>query len=347
MLVVSTDSKYKISEGYHRRRQGQSEEDHHRRDPFGGADSIAIYSRRRPASSSITSSSTAAARSMRRSSAAISKWRFTNPGEALELYKAGKVKILGVLSDKRLPGAPEIPTMKEQGINALYVQNRGLIAPADIPADARVVLEQAFFKYTQTDGFKKYCKDNMLSEAWMDGNDFGKFLDGMERQIRRHPQGHGCHEEEMRGRYMIIQKRSVSGAAAANPAAPPPRSGIMGSRARSTRMSATNAAPACAPRTVRSTPSRNRPTSTNIPGRFASTSATRNPRTPSPASRGGERRNPRRTMSPCGVGPGEVGVAIEVGRPTLGMSLRDVQKITRAIARTGVHKIEPTTRSTP
>ena len=40
-------------------------------------------------------------------------------------------------------------------------------------------------------------------------------------------------------------------------------------------------------------------------------------------------------------GPGEVGVAIEVGRPTVGMSLFDVQKITRAIARTGVHKIEP------
>jgi Fe-S-cluster-containing hydrogenase component 2 len=40
-------------------------------------------------------------------------------------------------------------------------------------------------------------------------------------------------------------------------------------------------------------------------------------------------------------GPGKVGVAIEIGRPTLGMSLLDVQKITRAIARAGVHKIEP------
>jgi NAD-dependent dihydropyrimidine dehydrogenase PreA subunit len=39
--------------------------------------------------------------------------------------------------------------------------------------------------------------------------------------------------------------------------------------------------------------------------------------------------------------PDRVGVAIEVGRPTVGMSLRDVQKITRAIARTGTHKIEP------
>ena len=40
-------------------------------------------------------------------------------------------------------------------------------------------------------------------------------------------------------------------------------------------------------------------------------------------------------------GPGRVGVAVEVGRPTLGMSLRDVQKITRAIAQAGVHRIEP------
>jgi putative tricarboxylic transport membrane protein len=100
-----------------------------------------------------------------------------NPGEALELYKAGKVRILGVYAEKRLADAPDVPTMKEQGINAVYVQNRGLCAPADIPADARKVLEEAFFKYTQTDVFKKYCKENLLSEAWMDGPTFGKFLE--------------------------------------------------------------------------------------------------------------------------------------------------------------------------
>jgi putative tricarboxylic transport membrane protein len=111
-----------------------------------------------------------------------------NPGEALELYKAGKVRILGVYAEKRLAGAPDVPTMKEQGINAVYVQNRGLCAPADIPADARKVLEEALFKYTKTDTFKKYCKDNMLSEAWMDGAAFGKFL------------------EEWNGKYAVILK---------------------------------------------------------------------------------------------------------------------------------------------
>ena len=41
------------------------------------------------------------------------------------------------------------------------------------------------------------------------------------------------------------------------------------------------------------------------------------------------------------VGPGDVGVAIEVGRPTVGMDLKDIQKITRALARAGITEIEP------
>lgn len=101
----------------------------------------------------------------------------SNPGESLELYKAGKIRILGVFAEKRLGGLPDIPTLKEQGVNVVYVQNRGIVAPADIPADAHKVLEQAFFKYTQTESFKKYCKDNMLTEAWLDGPAFGKFLE--------------------------------------------------------------------------------------------------------------------------------------------------------------------------
>jgi putative tricarboxylic transport membrane protein len=100
----------------------------------------------------------------------------SNPGEALELHKAGKVRILGVYAEKRLADAPDVPTMKEQGIDAVYVQNRGLCAPADIPADARKILEEAFFKYTKTDIFKKYLKENLLSDAWMDGETFGKWL---------------------------------------------------------------------------------------------------------------------------------------------------------------------------
>jgi Fe-S-cluster-containing hydrogenase component 2 len=40
-------------------------------------------------------------------------------------------------------------------------------------------------------------------------------------------------------------------------------------------------------------------------------------------------------------GPDEVGIAIEVGRPIIGMDLENIQKITRALARAGINEIEP------
>ena len=41
------------------------------------------------------------------------------------------------------------------------------------------------------------------------------------------------------------------------------------------------------------------------------------------------------------VKPGEVGIGIEVGRPTIGVGIDDIQKITRALARSGIREIEP------
>lgn len=106
-----------------------------------------------------------------------------NPGEALELAKAKKVRVLCVMAEKRHPGAAEVPTCREQGVDVVWRQHRGLAAPADIPADARTVLEEALFKSTQTAGFKKYLEDNSITEGWMDGRTFGSW---MEREALRY-----------------------------------------------------------------------------------------------------------------------------------------------------------------
>jgi putative tricarboxylic transport membrane protein len=101
----------------------------------------------------------------------------SNPGEALELAKANKIRNLGVFSEKRLTGSPDVPTMKEQGLDALYVQNRGLVAPGGLPADASKALEAGLKKYSESATFKKYVDDNMLSTAWMGGPAFGAWLE--------------------------------------------------------------------------------------------------------------------------------------------------------------------------
>jgi tripartite-type tricarboxylate transporter receptor subunit TctC len=101
-----------------------------------------------------------------------------NPGEAVEMVKANKVRVLGVFRETRMAEAPEIPTFKEQGLNVVIIPTfRSLTAPKDIPEDARKVLEEAMFRYTKTGHFKKYIKDNMLTEAWMDGPTLGRRLE--------------------------------------------------------------------------------------------------------------------------------------------------------------------------
>ena len=73
---------------------------------------------------------------------------------------------------------PEYPTIKEQGYNAIgSAINRGIAAPAGIPEDARKVLEEAFLKFTKTEDFKKFHKDNVIEEFWMDGPAFGRYMD--------------------------------------------------------------------------------------------------------------------------------------------------------------------------
>jgi Fe-S-cluster-containing hydrogenase component 2 len=57
------------------------------------------------------------------------------------------------------------------------------------------------------------------------------------------------------------------------------------------------------------------------------------------AGRGTEESKTNDVTRRCG--PDEVGIAMEVGRPTVGMDLRNIQKITRALAGAGIREYEP------
>jgi tripartite-type tricarboxylate transporter receptor subunit TctC len=50
-------------------------------------------------------------------------------------FKAGKARALAVLSEKRDPVAPEVPTAKEQGYNVVVTSWHGLLAPLKTPRE--------------------------------------------------------------------------------------------------------------------------------------------------------------------------------------------------------------------
>jgi putative tricarboxylic transport membrane protein len=87
-----------------------------------------------------------------------------NPGEALAQMEAKKLWVLGANTEKRLDGAPNIPTLKEQGIQAVFRQFRSIAAPKGIPREAVSYYEELFKKLSENKTWKeKYLKENMLS----------------------------------------------------------------------------------------------------------------------------------------------------------------------------------------
>ncbi len=55
--------------------------------------------------------------------------------------EAGELRLIGVFSDRRHPGYPAVPTVKEQGIDAVQLSYVGCFAPAGTPDAALDLLE--------------------------------------------------------------------------------------------------------------------------------------------------------------------------------------------------------------
>jgi tripartite-type tricarboxylate transporter receptor subunit TctC len=74
---------------------------------------------------------------------------FPSTAEALQLAKSGKIRLLGVTSEERLPTLPDVPTMKELGFAQFNPRLwYAFLAPANTPANIVSGLHDAFVKAT-------------------------------------------------------------------------------------------------------------------------------------------------------------------------------------------------------
>lgn len=65
------------------------------------------------------------------------------PAEFAENHSAGKLKILALSGNQRLSQLPEIPTLREQGVNLEASTCFGIFCPAGIPATRTEALSSA------------------------------------------------------------------------------------------------------------------------------------------------------------------------------------------------------------
>jgi putative tricarboxylic transport membrane protein len=92
--------------------------------------------------------------------------------------EAGQIRILAVLSDKRLGGVfKDAPTAKEQGVNTNYILWRGFYAAPGLTKEQADYWRATLGKMVKTSSWKKLAADSGWFEYFEAGEEFNKFLD--------------------------------------------------------------------------------------------------------------------------------------------------------------------------
>jgi putative tricarboxylic transport membrane protein len=96
--------------------------------------------------------------------------------EFAEYITTGKMRALAVTSDKRLKGVA-VPTLKEQGIDVVIGNWRGVYGAPGITAEQRKALTELVVKATKSKAWAESLEKNNWTPALMAGADFDKFVD--------------------------------------------------------------------------------------------------------------------------------------------------------------------------
>lgn len=106
---------------------------------------------------------------------------------SLDQYlKAGKIKVLAVESPERLTGGSlaDVPTLKEQGIDAEFLIWRGIFGPKEMSADAKSFWDTKLKAMVDSEQWKAEMTANNWQTEYKNADDFKAFLGQQEAQLK-------------------------------------------------------------------------------------------------------------------------------------------------------------------
>lgn len=98
------------------------------------------------------------------------------PGEAIAQLRSGQLKALGVMSEERIQYIPDVPTLKEQGIDVVTGTWRGIGAPKDTPDAVIEKLGAAFDEAMASEEFKTFMAKGAMTIHNLDDKAFTEFV---------------------------------------------------------------------------------------------------------------------------------------------------------------------------
>ena len=107
------------------------------------------------------------------------------PAEAGEHIRAGNMRVLAQITEKRLPAFPDVPTLREAGFDVPAVpQVRGVVAPPGIPKENVAYWEEVFRKLTQNESWRKFLADNQFEDGYQNAAELSRFADEFTDRMR-------------------------------------------------------------------------------------------------------------------------------------------------------------------
>jgi len=90
--------------------------------------------------------------------------------------EAGQLKFLAIATEKRSPELPNVPTLKELGVNVVYDVNRGIVVPKGTPAEVIAKLGSACAAAVKEPAFGDAMKLQGTLVRYMGRAEYGKWL---------------------------------------------------------------------------------------------------------------------------------------------------------------------------
>lgn len=94
----------------------------------------------------------------------------------LDKVKAGQMKLLAIATAKRHPEVPDVPTLKELGMDIVYAVNRGIVAPKGTPEAALVKLEDACARAAKDPAVAESMKKQGTDVEFLGRKAYAEFL---------------------------------------------------------------------------------------------------------------------------------------------------------------------------
>ncbi|HSE93477.1 MAG TPA: tripartite tricarboxylate transporter substrate binding protein [Methylomirabilota bacterium] len=98
------------------------------------------------------------------------------PAEIMAQVTGKQVRVLGVIGEQRVPSLPDVPTLKENGIDLTMSLWRGVAVPKGTPEAVIARLERAFVAAARSPEFREFATKMGASVDVRSARDFDQFI---------------------------------------------------------------------------------------------------------------------------------------------------------------------------